>query len=273
MLTILSVEKPKKKGVFFLGNKVYVEEKEAQGIRVKHIRYIHRTRKIRWDKIRKLALEESDRLLVSEELELPETSGLMRFKSYALKERLCLNTATAVLEFIKRQRQKLRVAVYDPEGIMIDSAEALLKFADTITVVTRMTGFYSAEAQRILEERGAVLKVSKSLKSFESAQLVVAPEKLRAVLPVSKQAVVLTVEKPGVPQRCRVYTDYDFALSKEMEALVSGEIGKVYFASALYALYRRFELGSVVPEAVVGEGVSHTPESLAKYLINICENT
>ena len=273
MLTFLTVEKPKKRGALFLRNKVYVEEKEAQGIKVKHIRYIQKSKKIRWDKIKKFSLEESGRLLVSEELELPENSGLMRFESSALKERLCLNTATSVLETIKAQRCKVKVAVYDPDGLVVDSAEALLRFADTITIVTRMTGFYSAEAQRIMDERGAVLKVSRSTESLASAQLVVAPQVLIKELPLNKQAVVLTVAKPQVSQKCRVLSGYDFALSEETEALIPRGFDKVYFASALYTLCRRFDLGSVVPRVIEGEGVSYTQESLAKYLINICENT
>lgn len=273
MLTFLTVEKPKKRAISFLKNKVYVEEKEAQGIRVKYIRCVQRNKKIPWDKIKKLCGEEADRLLVSKELVLPEGSGLMRFESFALEERFCLNSAIEVLKIIRSQRRKVKVAVYDPDGIIADGMEALLGFADSVTAVTRMTGIYSAEAERIMDERGAVLKVSKGLRALESAQLVVAPKKLRTLLPLSKQAVVLTVEKPQICQKCRVYSRYDFEFSEELESLIPQGFDKVYFASSLYTLCRRFDLGSVVPEAMEGEGVKHNPESLAKYLINICKNT
>lgn len=269
MLTFLSVEKPKKRAVFFLRNKVYVEEKEVQGINARYIRYVQRAGKIRWDKIKKLCSDDSDRLLTEKALTLPKNLGLMRFESYALKERLCLNAAIEVLKLIKSKRHKLKVAVYDPEGLLVDSAEALLRFTDSITVVTGMTGFYSEEARRIMDESGAVLKVSKNLKALESAQLVVTPAVLRVMLPLSKQAVVLTVDKPLVLQKCRVYWDYELMLSDELESLIPKGIDKVYFASAIYALCHRFELGSEIPEGIAGEGVSHTSESLAKYLINI----
>lgn len=273
MLTFLTVEKPKKKSVFFLRNKVYALEKETQGIRVKYIRYVQRAGRIRWDKIRKLCSDESDRLLSPKELIFPKNSGLMRFESFGLRERLCLNASIEVLRIVRSQKRKIRVAVYDPEGIIADSAEMLLKYADRVAAVTGMTGIYSAEAQRIMDERGAVLTVSRNPGVLSTADLVVAPAVLREVLPLKKQAVLLTVGEPQVYQKCRVFFGYDFKVSEDLENLVPEGFEKMYFMSALYTLCRRFDLGSVVPEEIAGECVKHTPESLAKYLINICENT
>lgn len=272
MLTFLSVEKPEKKRFFYLKNKISLELKSAGGIDVKHIRYIHRCGKIRYDKIRKLCGDEAGRLLTKEDLSLPEDRGFRRFYCDELKVRLCLNMAIAVLKDLKAFTEKINVAIYDPDGRIADGAGVLLRYTRGLTAVSRMTGMYSAEAERVMAESGAVLNVSKRMKSLTNSQLIVAPIKLNCVLPVDKQAVILTVSPPSVSQRCGVYYKYYFNLSEELIKLLPDGFDAEYLASALYTLCGRYDLGSTVPQAVKGDGTAHTLVSLSKYLMNIARN-
>jgi len=239
MLTFLSVEKPEKKSFLSLRNKISVEIKSADGLDIKHIKYMHRHGKIRYDKIKKLSGEETKRLLTKEDLILPESSGLRRFYCDELKSRLCLNMAIEVLKSVKSTSDKIRVAVYDPEGRIADGVGVLLRFTDNLTVVTRMTGIYGAEAQRIMDESGAVLSVSRRMKSMSDAKLIVAPAKLKTQLPVGKDAVILTVASPAISQRCAVYYKYYFALSEELIKLLPEGFDAEYLASALYTFCGR----------------------------------
>lgn len=273
MLTFLTVEKAEAKRLLPLKNKILVENKSAEGVDVKHIKYIHRRGKISWDKIRKTSGTEAERLLAKEALDIPEGIGLRRFYCLELKARLCLNMAVEVLKGLKKSAEKIKVAVYDPDGGIADGVGAMLKYTQSLTVVTRMTGLYNAEAQRLMEESGAVLSVSRRMKSLSDAKLILAPQRLDTVLPVEKQAVLLTTAPPAVSQRCGVYYKYYFNLSEELVKLMPQGFDAEYFASALYTLCGRHDFGSVVPQATKGEGTAHTLVSLSKYLMNIAPNT
>lgn len=273
MLTFLTVESKKHKSFLPLRDKVFTELKSAEGVDVRHIRYVKRKGKIRWDKIRKIAGEESSRLLTKEELVLPENCGLKRFCCYELKSRLCINMALEVLKSLKARKIKVNTAVFDPEGNIADSADVLLRHTQNLTAVTRATEIYSAQAERILNESGAVLTVSRRLKSLEDAQLVIVPCKLTVQLPLDKTAVILTVMPPSVSQRCAVYYKYYFSLSEELIKLLPMGFDAEYLASALYSLSGRFDMGSIVPQAAKGAGTAHTLVSLSKYLMNINSNT
>jgi len=272
MLTFLTIENKEPKGLLPLRYKIISELKSAGGVDVKHIRYIRKRGRVRWDKIEKIAGDEKSRLLVSENTELPKESNLMRFDCTALKSRLCINFAAEVLKSLKN-KAKVKVAVFDPEASIVDAMDMLLKFTESINVVTRMTGIYSAQAERILNESGAVLSVSKRLKSLEGAELLIVPNKLGVMLPVKKSAVILTVMPPSVSQRCGVYYKYYFSLCDELLRLLPQGFDAECLASALYTLCGRIDLGATVPQAVKGEGMAHTLVSMSKYLINIGSNT
>ncbi len=273
MLTFLSIEKPEKKRFLPLGNKISVELRSVDGVDIKHIRYIHRHGKIRYDRIRKFSGEEAGRLLTKEDLVFPQDSGLRRFYCDELRSRLCLNMAIAVLESLKKSSDNIKVAVYDPEARVADGIGAILRYTDKLTAVTRMTGIYSAESERIMEESGAVLSVSRCMKSIGDAKLIVCPQKLKTQLPLGKDAVILTVSRPAVSQKCTVYYKYYFSLSEELISLLPEGFDAEYLASALYTLTGRYDLGSIIPQATKGDGTVHTLVSLSKYLMNIACNT
>lgn len=273
MLTFLTIENNKTKGLLPLRYKISTELKSGEGVDVKHIRYIHRRGKIHWDKIKKIAGDEKNRLLISENTTLPQNSELMRFECTEFKSRLCINMAAEVLKLLKNSKAKIKVAVFDPEASVVDAMDMLLKFTESITVVTRMTGIYSAEAERILNESGAVLSISRRLKSLEGAELLIVPNKLSVLLPLDKTATILTVAPPAVSQRCGVYYKYYFTLSEELLKLLPQGFDAEYLASALYTLLGRLHFGATVPQAVKGDGAVHTLVSLSKYLTNIGSNT
>lgn len=273
MLTFLIVDKVSGAGIFSLKRKIRTEIKSSGGIDVRYIKCSLKGRKINWDKIRKLCSDDADRLLCSKELNIPEGKGIRRFCCNELKIRLSLNMAIEALSRCKGSAESIRVAVYDPDAVVADGVGAMLKYTDSLTVVTRMTGIYRAEAERIMDESGAVLNVSKSIRSLSTAQLVVAPLKLSTVLPLDKTSVVLTCEEPACAQRCIVLSSYYFQLDNELALLLPKGFESEYFASALYTLCSRFELGSLVPLAAKGVGCEHTLVSLPKYLMNIALNT
>lgn len=273
MLTFLTVERAEKRSFLPRRNKIAEELKSAGGIDVRHIRCIHRHGRLPYEKIARLCGSEAGRLLTLETLELPEETGLRRFYCDELRVRLSLNMGIEILKGLKELSDRVRVGVYDPQGRLADGIDGLLRFTESLTVVTRMTGIYGAEAERILNESGAVFNLSRRMKSLEKAKLVIAPEQLKAPLPLSGDAVILTTAPPAVSQGCAVFFKYFFNLSEELIKLLPQGFDAEYLASALYTLCGRYDLGSVVPQATKGSGEAHTLVSLTKYLMNITSNT
>lgn len=271
MLTFLTIDKPETL-IFPIRSKVSAEVKSVGGVNARYIKCIHRRGRIPFEKIRKISGNQCNCLLTKEDLILPEDSGLRRFYSSELFARLCLNMALKMLKELHKSADSIKVAVYDPEGAVADGVGVLLKFTKSLTVVTRMTGIYSAEAERIMNESGAVLNVSKRMKSLENAKLIIAPQKLKSMLPVGRDAVILTIAPPAVSQKCAVYYKYFFTLTDELKNLCPEGFENSYIASALYTLLGRYDIGSIVPLATKGDFGTQTLVSLNKYLMNISLN-
>jgi len=269
LLTLLSVNKDSSPMGRFKRNKIRLTYGALLGADIRLIECILRHEGAGLKRIRSLCGEDAGTVLYSEELQLPEDAKIKRFASDELRSRLCLNMAIEMLKLCSQTDKEVKVSVYDPDGRIADGVSAMLKFAETVNVVTHRTELYSAEAERIMTERGAVLGVSRRMRSLSSSHLIVAPLALKTRLPCEKTAVILSTLPPLVPQKCALYYKYYFDLGEEFRKYTELGFDAEYLASALYTLCGRFDLGSVVPQATKGAGESHTLVSLAKYLINI----
>ncbi len=272
MLTILSVDRADKNKLFPIFGRLRTEQKNLAGEEVRFINFTRRRGKIHWKKIESV-LGDDKTVLCREGLEIPESSHIRRFDCNELRIRLCLNMALAAMEMVRDKAGRIKVGIYDPCGKIADSTEAFFKFTDSVTVVTKAVDLYTVEADRIMQEQGAHLRVTKRLLSIENVHLVISPDIIKCRLPLKKQSVILTTDKPMVSQNCTLLSKYYFVLENGVSDLLPEGIDTEYFASALYTLCRRYYLGSLVPMAAKGTGAEHTLVSLSKYLINIASNT
>lgn len=272
MLTILSVDKADNGRLFPLKGKLEIHEEILAHTQVRFIRYIHRRGGIPWNKIVKAAGDEKF-VLCRESLEIPPDFSLRRFSCNELRVRLSLNMALAALEMGKDKSKAVNVGIYDLSGKIADSADAFFKFTDSVTVVTKAVDLYGLQAQRIMEEQGAHLRVTRKLMGLENAHIVVAPDELKCRLPLRKQAVILTTRSPDILQNCTVLSKYHFVIENGVSEALPEGVDTEYFASALFTLEKRCYLGSLVPMAAKDGGFSHTLVSLSKYLTNIASNT
>lgn len=273
MLTFLTILEGQGKTLFPLKNKITVQEETAKGLTVRHITCLNNRGKIPYEKIAKLCHGEESRVLAQESLTFPENCCLRRFESRELRSRLCLNMALEVLKNLSKKGKDIKVGIFDPYGKIADGAGSLLRYTKSLKVVTASTDVYSAEASRLMEESGAVMSVSRRLRTLSELNLILAPTPLNLGLPLRKDAVILTVTKPKLSQKCAVFYRYSFTLEEELENLIPEGVENEYFASALYTLKGRFDLGSYIPQAVSVDSCIHTLVSLTKYLMNIGSNT
>ncbi|MBQ1991448.1 MAG: hypothetical protein II233_01540, partial [Clostridia bacterium] len=145
MLTALTIKdfSDKKKGFnWFKRDSTQLEVIKYNKIQIVHIIYNKYGKKVKWDKVRQLAGNKSQRLLCNESIVFPENSGLKRYTSNLLKERIAENTALEVLKRCSSQCENIEVGVYDPKGRKSALIRELLKYVDRITVVTEDIGDY-----------------------------------------------------------------------------------------------------------------------------------
>ncbi|MBQ2944541.1 MAG: hypothetical protein IJD93_07635 [Ruminococcus sp.] len=271
MLTILTIEDKLREGA---GERLYSvlapnslnAHSIGEKLQIRHIKYINRNGRINWKKISSKAGKGKAQLLYSGSHPVPEESDIRLFEPLALRQRLCSNMALSVLEMLKEKSNTFRTGLYDPEGEFSDLPEHLLKFTDNLIVVTKNYKVYRQQAQRLLDERGAVLCVSPQTQLLSTCGLIVSPCVLDTGFTPMAKAVVLTCHKPRVPLACRVYYKYSFRLEPELEKLKPEALCAEIFAGALYSLCGFYPLGSVIPFVCTSDTDTQTTLSLRRYL-------
>ena len=122
------------------------------------------------------------------------------------------------------------------------------------------------EADRLLVEKGAVLRISTDRGAIGEADIIIAPERLTQPLGCSGEALIFSAAAPECPQPSPVIRQYSFDLPGKLCELCPDYLDPMYFASALYTLAGVHELGSSVFTRCCDGRVLHTRMSLLKQL-------
>lgn len=253
------------------GDKIKVEVRQAGNIELKCVEYINRSDKVNFKKLDKLIGAQRNRLLCSPDTKLPKSQGFRRFKSYDYTRRLCTNTAITLLSSLKGA--DISVGLLDIDASFAALPQYLLKYTDTVVVVTNEYDIYSEVAENILGDTGAPLRLSKTVRSLELCDLIIAPKGLTHDINPKPDAVVLTDSKPLKNMDCSVIYGYDISLPEKLETLCPDSLDKTYFAGALYTMGRVHQLGAVVPQFLKSKDDIHTVSSLIKLLYKTISKT
>lgn len=273
MLTILDIKERQYKSkilrVFscFMANSLSDEILQSGDIRVRYLKYINRNSKVNYKKIDKLVGAQRNHLLCNEKLKLPSTLSFKRFKSDEYKVRLCTNTALALLASSKRVNYN--IGLIDEKAHHTALPRYILRYTDTLVVVSTNTDVYSDVAKELLEEIGAPIRLSKTAKSLYNCDIIIAPEGIAQGISTKDDCLILTTKKPEFSVNSKVIFDYSVRLSSALSKICPECIDETYFASALYTIGHRFELGSLVPSVCVTNDRVHTFSSLKNLLDNI----
>lgn len=271
MITILTIERREASGAVskilskISLNSLKVTRNSVNKVQLRQLHYICRRKKVNWHRISKVLGESRENLVYSGKEEIDANSGISLFAPYELRERLCGNMALEVLDIMKEVPKNLRIGIYDPKGDFSDLCECVLKFTSNFTVVTRNKVLYTEQAQRLLEENGAVLRVCSKVSALATCGLIIAPVTVTEPFMPMTKAVMLTCAKPAVSLRCRVYYKYSFSLQKEFESMRPEGLQTEIFGAALYSLGGVYEIGSCVPFVCTGQTDTQTTLSLQKY--------
>ena len=274
MITALNIEDYSREGIaallnLFRHNRIRARHMYCDTAAVKSLCYERYRGKVSWAAIDRFVGSQRRQVLCAETLELPPESGLKRFESPALSRRMCENAAVALLR--STDRRDIRVALVDSSGESAQLCESLSDFADPLYVVTDAADVYIAQAEYLLSEKGAALRVSRSSGCLRYADLIIAPARIQSDLDCSSDAVILSGELPDVRQNAPVVYEYFFELPKKYQDIKPPYLDDMYFASALYALAGARELGSELFTRCGDGSIIHTRMSLTETLTSRCE--
>ena len=255
-----------------LPNPPKVEKVYVEGITLKKITYKKRNDKIAWKKIANIVKEDSKYVLCSENVRVPITYGIQRFASNKLSRRLCENAAISVIENINVKPSDIAISLYDPRAAYSDLLDILLQYSAQIRVVSNNINFYEEESARLMEEYGVTVLITDNILSLDNSDIMIAPDKIRINLGLSKNTFVFTAEEPGVDLGCNIISKYRINTPIKYKSLIPDYIEDEYLLSYLYSELKIYELGSLVPVyCVLGRSIK-TVDKIAEELENMVEN-
>lgn len=269
MITALNIEDYTKDGIgrlvnLFRRNRLRVEHLYCDSAAVKSISYELYRGRVNWQSIDRFVKSQRRKLLCPEGTELPEESGFKRFESNELSRRMCENAALGLLRSLSGE--KVSVALIDKNGESAGLCESLTDCADPVYVVTDAADVYIAQAEYLLNEKGAALRVSRSAGCLRYADLIIAPYSITDKLDCPADAVILSGEKPAELQNAPVIYKYFFELPRKYPDIKPPYLDDMYFASALYSLAGARELGGELFSRCGNDSVIHTRMSLTGML-------
>ena len=270
MLTALTIKdyfNASKRQVVFRFDRIRFEVIRYNNIHICHIIYYKYGKNIRWQKIRRLAGNESQYILCSNKIEFPENSGLKRYTTNLLKERIAENSATEVLKRISRTNRHLPVGIYDKDAVKTVLAEIIIRYTNQLTIVTDDTENYYRICQQIMNNTGAVIRIKKELSALKNTSLIIAPQKITQNIPVQNDTVIFTSEKPSVCQNGYVYFQYMLSLNDNYKEIKPHSLSDEYFAQALYDKGRQYRLGSSLPILCISESMHSTISEISNFLV------
>ncbi len=277
MLTALHIKETESNSAFqrvfssFRRNSVKVRIKENSDVQVKIIEVVKRRKALNWSKLDKYIGAQRNRLLCDAKTKLPKGRSYKRFFCDDYKHQLCINLSISLLSSLNDCT--LKVGFVDMKMQFDSVINYLLKYIDTLTVITEKTDEYMEIADQLLEETGAPLRISKSTKALANCDLVIAPNGLYFDFIPKHNAVILTDRAIDKAIDCIVIHDYDIVLPKDIDSLCPEFLNRTYFASALYCVEKMYQLGSLIPSMCLSSNSVLTISSLKNQLKKLSDKS
>ena len=272
MLTALNIEDRRGRGLYraihaLRRNRIRTAHHYCDSAAVKWVTYEQYRRRVSWGSLDRFIKGERRNILCPPDLRLPEEAGYRRFVSSELSERLCENAALMLTRRLRDRR--LRVALFDRSGERLGLCRYLADDCGVLDVVTDAVSEYLDEADALLCDKGAVVRVHRCADILSSADLVIAPAMIEVRLPAKPSSLILTGSHPTTPQNGVAVYDYFIELPAKYKAIKPPFLDDTYFASALYTLARAHEIGAY-QFRYCSDGVTvHTPDSLTQLFLKL----
>ena len=237
MLTAFNIEEHSSGVLRFLRrNRIRVEHRYCDDASLKCVTYEHHRGKIGWNAVDRFIKAQRNHVLCPPELVLPSDSGYKRFTSTRLSRRMCENAALYLLR--TAALGGLKVVLIDEAGDSVGLCEWLTDHCELLTVLTGTTDVYAAQADYLLNEKGAVIRVCRDTGCLRDADL----------------------------ENCTAVYKYFIDLPAKYRELCPAFLDEMYFAEALFVMGGIHALGSEVFSRCGDGNVIHTRLSLVRRL-------
>lgn len=253
MITILSIEKKERITLFDkIKNFIYVSHPEVsaleyRGTTIVNIKFEQVGKKIPWKKIAKIAGDNKNKILCSENIIFPQDLDFKRFNSSSFMKKLCENAVFSILKIARLPQSKLKICLYDPRGIYVNILEKLLPFSSHINVMTDNFDFYSIVSEKLMDNYGASL-IIRSLKSKADCDILVSPDKITDNINTNSSTLIFTSDKPCVSLKGITFFLYTLPIDPEYNRIFfSYNIDYEYFLSAVYEKIGKSGLNYLIP--------------------------
>ena len=272
MLTTLNIQQVRYNTRFsrFIGrlkkDKIEVSYRQLGSIKVKCVDYTQNSQRVNWDKLDKIIRAQRNRLLCKKYLCLPASIGYKRYDDNEYKIRLCTNLGVKLVALCDNN---ISVGIIDLKAEHTALVAHVLRYTDSVTVVTDRDDIYKDVADNILEESGAPIRISKSQKSIYNCELIFDLSASVNISSLRADALVLGIKEYESESNCTVIFDYKATLEKPFDSLCPPYLDETYFASALYSLHNVYQLGALIPHTCVCANVEYSTETLAEKLNNM----
>ncbi len=277
MLTALHIKKKEHKNSVMkliyslLPDRINVETKSADKVNLRCVTYISHRDRVNFSKIDALVKAQRNRLLCDENVHLPEHLGYKRFCEIEYKKRLCTNLALELLRECKDAN--LKVGLVDIDGDFSLYPKFLLKYCDSLAIVTHDIKHYSLVCEELMYDTGVSAVLSRSFEVLKKCDIVIAVSKMDFSMNLSENTILLCVEKPRVKTQCTTIFDYAVDMPVHLKNLCTENLSDTYIMSALYTICGMYELGAYVPNLCISENSVHTLNSLKNMMQRRCLKT
>lgn len=134
---------------------------------VLHVEYGRKREKIAWDKIEKELGNGKKEVLYSGDIPLPR--GLKRYRSHALMHRMAENAALEALSRLKLPPYRLRLGLFDPDGLNDGMLRLLLPFSSCINAVSGNMKAYIDARTKLWRKAARLFQYIKVLAALRAA--------------------------------------------------------------------------------------------------------
>lgn len=187
-----------------------------------------------WDRVVENTGKCSQRLILNNNIEIPQNKGIGVYKSNLLYNKVFQNTALQIIKNNKRKKELYHIAVYDKNADFTDFTIRLSAFSSKLTVVTENKDKYMNLCDEILEKTGLCISL---LSDFDNAKIKI--DTLRNVMSIDANN-----------QFINVINGENILVDDIYKKLLPENINEQDFYSALYELCGVFSLGECIFENV-----------------------
>lgn len=194
-----------------------------------------------WRTIEAKASMYHTRVLLKNELKIPDEIKLIEYKSKVLKSRLLFNSSLNVLETMALNPCEVFVCVIDENAYMVDLVEKIVPHIARLSIVTNCLFEYEKLANKLMQNYGisTVIK-SKVDDNILNNTLIISPNS--SDIPLVYSGLLFTNEKRNM-MNATILTGHGINLQPQFEKFCPATIDKLDFACALYELCGADEIG------------------------------